>query len=265
MSRPGVDLQFGPPPTHYGMMSDASFVVTRKLLAVERLVRLVTSSHQAALIFGDAGLGKTTAVRYVLSVRLRKPFAEVTFSGSPHPRENVDTLHRAILGRPGVGTAAKIEGELRREVREHDVILVVDEVESIKIERLTALRKLQDVPGARLSVIYIGDAKSKTRMQEDKRLTDRLLTGLEFKRMNFEQFTEKLTDYHPLYEGVPSTVVKRLHDHVLHGSWRAIAKFTLCAQFVIDFDDELVGERSLVNSDVVSRATRLFWDGAPSA
>jgi len=265
MSRPDIDLRFGPPPTHYGVMPAASFIVTKKLLAVERLIRLVTASHQAALIFGDAGLGKTTAVRYVLSVKLKKPFAEVTFSGSPHLRENMDTLHQAILGRPGIGTAAKIEAELQRAVRQHDVILVVDEVESIKIDRLTAIRKLQDVPGSRLSVIYIGDAGSKRRMEEDKRLADRLLPGVEFKKMTFEQFVEKLTDYHPLYEGVPRAVAKRLHDDVLHGSWRAIAKFTLCAQFVIDFDDELDGDRSLSNTQVASRAKHLFWDGAPRA
>ncbi len=102
-------------------------------------------------------------------------------------------------------------------------------------------------------------------MQEDKRLADRLLTGLEFKKMNLEQFIESISDYHPLYKGVPRAVVKRLHDDVLDGRWRAIAKFTLCAQFVIDFDDELEGERSLSNTDVVSRAKRLFWDGASRA
>lgn len=256
------DLRFGPPPTHYGALTDAAFIETKKLLAVERLVALAIRSHQAALIYGDAGLGKTTAVRYVLGVKLNKQFAEVTYSDSPHRRENVDTLHRAILGRPGVGTAGKIEADLRRAVRENDIILVVDEVESINIERLTALRKLQDVTAARLSIIYIGDAASATRMMQDRRLDDRLLTGLEFKQMNFAQFTEKLTDYHPLYTNLPRTLARKLHDEVLHGSWRAIAKFTVCAQFVIDSEENLEGERSLRNDQVVLMATRLFWNGA---
>lgn len=261
MASASADLRFGPAPTHYGMLDAANFVETKKLKAVRRLVELVTSCHLAGLVYGDAGLGKTTAVRYVLTVILKIPFAEVTFSDSPNRRENLDTLHRAICGRPGTGTAGDIEAALRRAVCDADVVLVVDEVESIKIKRLTALRKLQDVPGARLSVIYIGDTNADEQLRGDLRLDDRLLTGLEFKGMNFNQVAEHLPGYHPLYADAPRATLRALHDTVLHGSWRAIAKYTVCAQFVIDTDESLT-DPSIAGVDLVPRATRLFWSGA---
>jgi len=201
--RQDPDLKFGPAPTHYGMLDGASFVETAKLKAVARLIRLVIATKQAGLIFGDAGLGKTTAVRYVLRVILEIPFAEVTFSDSPNRRENVDTLHRAILGRPGEGTAATIEAALRRAVCDRDVVLVVDEVESIDIKRLTTLRKLQDVPGARLAVIYIGDSNADAQLRADLRLDDRLLTGLRFDAISFDAIATHLPRYHPLYADLP--------------------------------------------------------------
>ena len=261
MATANLDLRFGPAPTHYGMLSAARFVETKKLIAVRRHVEFVTSQHLAGLIYGDAGLGKTTAVRYVLTVMLKISFAEVTFSDSPNRRENIDVLHRAICGRPGTGSAGDIEADLRRAVCDAVVVLVVDEVESIKIHRLTALRKLQDVTGARLSVIYIGDTNADKQLREDLRLDDRLLTGVQFKGMSFDQVAELLPGYHPLYAGVPRATLRKLNDNVLHGRWRAIAKYTLCAQYVIDTDDTLT-DPSLAGSELMPRATRLFWNGA---
>jgi hypothetical protein len=169
----------------------------------------------------------------------------------------VSAIHEALVGTPGVGTAGAIERSLRRIVRERDFVLVVDELEALSALRIATLRKLLDVREARLAIVFIGDLGSDGRIRDDARFDDRILTSVTFRPLNFEAVRDYVPRYHPVYADVAPRRLRRLHEEVWRGSWRAIARYTLCLETVCR---ERGDDAMVLDDESEARATALVWD-----
>jgi hypothetical protein len=214
---------YSPPPDHYGGLRHAVIVPTTKYQRLERRIRHAARAKRSVLVTGPAGTGKTNAVRYVLR---DQPFAEVTFSDAPNRRETLDAIHEGLLGEPGQGSAASIERALRRAIRVEPFFLVVDEVESLSAQRISLLRKLEDIAGSQLTLVLIGDTEAVATIRSDARLFGRVRGHIGFEPMNYRAAAKYLPAYHPAYRNVSDLRLRQLHAEQMHGNWRAIARFT---------------------------------------
>ena len=249
----------GPAPSHYSAQTKARFVETRKVHAVRRHLALSLRVRQPVLIWGDVGLGKTSAVRWTLGQLVGGEFAEITFAQNPNRRENIAAVHDALRGFPGVGTAASIERATKRWICDHPFVLVVDEIETIALDRLAMLRTLMDHPGSQLVLVLIGSKEARGRITADPRFMSRLLTDVAFSPMGKEATYPAMREYHPAYREMPRTTLREIYELRTRGEWRAIAKFTACLEWAAE---ELGDDIANVAESTLSAASRYFAGGA---
>jgi hypothetical protein len=77
--------------------------------------------------------------------------------------------------------------------------------------------------------------------------------------MNSEAVREYVPRYHPVYADASARRLRRLHEEVWRGSWRGIARYTLCLEAVCR---ETGNGRLRLNDDTEKKATALVWDSS---
>lgn len=219
-----------PRPEHFGQMQGASTVPWAKLEEVRVKVAITLEARQIMLLSGPAGTGKTHALRYVLQGH---DFAELVFSETPNRNETLNAIHIALFGKPARGNAGEIERTLRIALRQHRVILVVDEVESLNNKRRHLLRILQDFPGSQLTLFLIGDESSREIVDSDPRLSRRILTDVHFTAMSCTAVQKYLPAYHPMFAGVGKRLLRELYEESFGGTWGNIARWTKLAEYAL--------------------------------
>ena len=158
-------------------------------------------------------------------------FAELVFSETPNRKETVDAIHVAFFGRPGQGNSGQIERRLKIAFAERDLILVVEEFESLNNKRLHLVRTLQDFAGSRLTVFLVGDETSRTEVDRDRRLSRRILTDVHFAPMSLDAVLKHLPSYHPLFADAKPSMLAELYEESFDGNWGDIARWTRIAEY----------------------------------
>ncbi len=240
-----------PRPEHFGSLQHAQTVSTSILGEVADKVEMTLQARQIMMLWGPPGTGKTYALRSVLEGR---DFAELVFSDTPSRKETLNAIHVALFGRPGTGNAGQIERTLKLALRDHALVLVVDEVESLNNKRLHLLRTLQDFPGSQLTLFLIGDERSRETVENDRRLSRRVLTDVHFTAMNREAVIRHLRGYHPLFEGSSRRCRRELAEVVFGGNWGDIARWTQIAEYTAAQES-----MDLLTDDLLEKIASRYW------
>lgn len=240
-----------PRPEHFGRLQHARTVSTSILAEVADKVEMTLQAQQIMMLWGPPGTGKTYALRSVLEGR---DFAELVFSDTPSRKETLNAVHVALFGRPGAGNSGQIERTLKLALRDHAVILVVDEVESLNNKRLHLLRTLQDFPGSQLALFLIGDEHSRETVENDRRLSRRVLTDVHFTAMHDKAVIRHLPSYHPLFEGASRRRCRELAEVIFGGNWGDIARWTQIAEYTAAQEDATV-----LTDDLLAKIASRYW------
>lgn len=243
-----------PRPEHFGKLQRAQTVSTSILAEVADKVEMTLAARQIMMLWGPPGTGKTYALRYVLA---GKGFAELVFSETPSRKETLNAVHAALFGRPGTGNSGQIERTLKLALRDHAVILVVDEVESLNNKRLHLLRTLQDFPGSQLTLFLIGDENSRETVENDRRLSRRILTDVHFTAMSDEAVMRHLPSYHPLFERASRRRRRELCEVVFGGNWGDIARWTQIAEYTASQESA-----ATLTDDLLAKIASRYWKPA---
>lgn len=240
-----------PKPEHFGAMEHAATIPWAKLNEVEEKVAMTLAARQIMMVWGHPGTGKTHALRYALRAHV---FAELVFSETPNRKETVDAIHVALFGRPGQGNAGQIERRLKIAFAERDVILVVEEFESLNNKRLHLVRTLQDFAGSRLTVFLVGDESSRAEVDRDRRLSRRILTDVHFASMSLEAVLEHLPTYHPLFAEAKPSRLAQLYQECFNGNWGDIARWTRIAEYTAAEEGA-----STLTPRLIAKVQARFW------
>ncbi len=246
-----------PRPEHFGTLRHAQTVPTSILTEVADKVAMTLAARQIMMLWGPPGTGKTYALRCVLA---NMDFAELVFSETPSRKETLNAVHIALFGQPGSGNAGQIERTLKLALRQHAVILVVDEVESLNNKRLHLLRSLQDFPGSRLTLFLIGDEHSRTTVDSDRRLSRRILTDVHFAAMNQDAVMRHLPTYHPLFETASRRLRRQLYEETFDGNWGDIARWTQIAEYTATQQNAVT-----LTDDLLAKIESRYWKPADGA
>ena len=226
---------------HYQDLSDASIIRTEALLLAEHAILDLVDDFGIGLLYGEAGLGKTTALEWSLR-KLRH--TTVSFPSRPTRRETVATLYELIVGTTPRGNRYAIERALRDALRTPNVI-AVDEAQNLPLECLHQLRQLHDLPDTRFALIFVGGPGCGANLDSDPMLASRIHRRVEFRELDEATLLEAIPNYHPLYRDVEPAMILRINDEYARGSFRAWARFThtaarLCARADQPLSDDIV-------------------------
>jgi type II secretory pathway predicted ATPase ExeA len=225
---------------HFLDLAEARTLKTQEYQLTQRAVRDVAAHRAMGLIHGDAGHGKTFAVdEAVADLAVRALWLDLPFGTSP--KQLVEELFAAVSGARQSGTRAELERLLLEALSRRDVLLIVDEAQRLNYYCVEYLRYLYDLPAARLALVLVGGNGCWQLLRRYPMLRSRIWRRVEFRPLNADQVLRLIPSFHPLYRGVPVTVLREVDDRFAQGNLRNWAAFTKSATELM----HEVGEREL--------------------
>ncbi|MEU6184145.1 ATP-binding protein [Streptomyces coeruleorubidus] len=204
----------------------AQAVHTASVRAVAEAVGQAMAAEGAACVFGDAGRGKTAALRMALS---DPPVGwSVTWVRVP-VRPSVSELRRAVF------EALTLPGRFPHRSAEADEriigalgqarVLVVDEAQRLPVPCLEYLQSLWDHPQARMALVLCG-AGSERAVARVPQLASRICAWQEVGRLAAGEVAATVSAFHPLWAGVADGEVAWIDQSCTHGVFRTWAALT---------------------------------------
>lgn len=210
---------------HYLNLRDANVINTEDVLYTETEVRLTLEARAMSVFWGEAGVGKTTAVGIALA---GTPHTNVVFTSKPTLLQTASRLYEAATGNAATGNRYAVEGRLCDALTE-DQVITIDEAQLLQRDCLHQLRQLHDRPETRFTLIFVGGPECYANLAGDPMLASRLYVCHEFRTLSETDVLQSIPGYHPIYARAPPEMLLEINDKFAHGLWRAWAKFTLAA------------------------------------
>jgi AAA domain len=223
---------------HYLDLQGARTINTPCFRLTQLAVREIAEELAMAAFHGDAGVGKTFAVRYAAASTARIDDALscswVVFPEKPTMRQMVADTLRAVTGVRHEGGRYTLIDELGQVLSEHRWLLVVDEAQRLNRDCIETLRHLHDDPCTRFALALVGGNDCWSVLSRYPMLRSRIFARVAFNAMTFEQVLQIIPQFHPVYHEVDPRLLAMVDDHCAHGNFRAWASFTkraakLCA------------------------------------
>ena len=174
------------------------------------------------VVYGQAGLGKTTAVDHWYGhnpshyLRLAKVWSSTDF---------LFAIARELKVMDPVRRRGVLFTEIVDRLIKAPAPVFIDEIDKMPAEFLEILRDLADMTGA--AVILVGEESLVRKVQMNRRVWSRVYQQLEFEPIAVDDVAKLFAESCGLKMGLP--VAKYVHDRC-QGNWRDVYRFMLIAR-----------------------------------
>lgn len=246
----------------------ARIISTPQLQLARHTVTDVAAHEAVGVIHGNAGLGKTFAVRTCAQAlaagagRLEAPqVTTVSFSPQPTLRQVVDGLFVALTGRISSSrNRFHITRDLAAELARIPRLIVVDEAQRLTSHGIEQLRDLHDNPDTRFGLLYVGGDGCWEVLSKEPMLASRIWRRLAITPLERGVVPEAIRGCHPMYEQADDELLHYIDDRFAHGIWRNWALFSSTAHLLA----QRAG-RERIDAELVTNAFALHGGGTTRA
>lgn len=171
-----------------GMPQAPSYVSTPSAERVIAALGYAQMAGDIAVVYGGAGLGKTTAIRRYASAALNCWVATMT-PASASVVTAMEEIAEAVGANAASGGAAKLHRGITRKVTATGGLLVIDEAQHLSVAALDQIRSIHDATG--IGIALVGNEAVYARMTGGNRAAylDRLYSRIG-KRVRLTQSTQ---------------------------------------------------------------------------
>lgn len=201
------------------LLDGAQHVETNSFKVAQLLAAEAAERGVIAGFFGDAGVGKTHALRYYVQ-HCNLTYAWITSSPSPNRKEIFEELLHELTGTVEDGTARQQRRTCLEELADRQLVVVIDEAQHLSKLWLEQLRSLHDDPRARWALLLVGGVGCERRLRQDPQLWSRLALRLEFTKLQGDVLFDTLRAYHPVLAATPVDVLAEVDRRHCHGNLR---------------------------------------------
>ncbi len=217
----------------------ARIISTPQLQLARHVVTDIAAFQAVGVIHGNAGLGKTFAVRTCTQVlaastgRLEAPeVVTVSFTPKPTMRQVTDTLYLALTGSDSTKSRFHITRSLINELSRVPRLVVVDEAQRLTSDGIETLRHLHDDENTQFGLLYVGGDGCWEVLSREPMLASRVWRRLAMAPLEREIVPEVIRGYHPMYADVDDELLLYIDDRLAHGIWRNWASFSSTAHLI---------------------------------
>lgn len=132
---------------------ETKFVQISSAKSIFGILSRTHSINGITVIYGEAGYGKTTAVKAYTKHHVGVVLIEADINYSN--RELFRDLHEK-LGYDGQGTTPTMKRDILRKLKDSGRLLIVDEAEHMSVTALDSLRRLHDLCDGTISIVLVG-------------------------------------------------------------------------------------------------------------
>jgi len=222
--------------SHYLNLEGAKTINTSWFKLTQLAAAEIIEELAIGAFHGDAGLGKTFAVRYAAAVAKRTGIesAWLEFPEKPTMRRLVSGTLRTLTGVDHGGDRYRLITDLGSVLCEHPRFLIIDEAQRLNRDCIETLRHLHDDPATRFALALVGGNDCWTVLSRYPMLRSRIFARVTFQAMTFDQVLAVIPRFHSIYEHADAKLLASIDDHCAHGNFRDWASFTkraakLCA------------------------------------
>lgn len=205
-----------------------AIVRTKTFEKAQAMAALAVRDRSIAGFFGDAGTGKTFALRYFCQ---HTPVETVFVTAAPRPqrKEIFEELLLETTGNvPKVATR-----ELRRMCEEvfseQPRAVVIDESQNLSSLWHEQLRALHDHPGASFALLLVGGVGAARTLKKDPQLWSRVAMTVIFEELEGDELHQVLSALHPVLANTDRALLDDIDHRDCRGNLRNWATFVQLA------------------------------------
>ena len=224
----------------------ASILATTPMLEARDRFRDAASRNRMTLFFGEAGLGKTSSLDWLLKGQSR-PWHMFVTPADPSPTRMTRMLLERLTGLPEDGRHDRLTQRLLVLLAEQQPIIVIDEAQQLKLREIETLRLLWDQTPGHFPLVLIGGHNCWKTIRRHKMVLSRLRRPMEFVPLAGDEVERLMPHYHPIYAGARPALLRRIDDRFARGVLRHWNDFTATA-----IDVCAAHKRETINRDIVT-------------
>ena len=227
----------------------ASILATTPMLEARDRFRDAASRNRMTLFYGEAGLGKTSSLDWLLKGQSRSWQMFVT-PANRSPTAVTRMLLERLTGLPEEGRHDRLTQRLLVLLAEQQPIIAIDEAQQLTLREIETLRLLWDQTPGHFPLILIGGHNCWNTIQKHKMVLSRLRRPMEFVPLASEEVKRLMPHYHPVYASARVSLLRRIDDRFARGVLRHWNDFTataidVCAEYKRDTIDAEIVDRCL--------------------
>jgi hypothetical protein len=175
----------------------------------------IVPRHEVALVYGDHGVGKRTALAdYLRNQPL--PVTEIELPPTPTSKLVAERLHRAVLGGDDLPERT-LQDELVAALAEQPRIVVVHRVHRLTAEAAGQLEYLLCRPSGKAAVFLVGGTNAIKAVGRDSLLADAVAITVPVERLTGDDLTRTLQAMHTMLLGAGVELLTAIDSTACHG------------------------------------------------
>jgi hypothetical protein len=191
--------------------------------AIAHASDLVIPAHEIAVITGEHGTGKTTALARVLADR-PEPVTTLTLPPRQTSRDIVRWLHDAVITSDDL-PERDLQDDLAEALAVRARIVVIEHAHRLSKEAAGQLQYLHARPGAQWSLFLVGGPGTVPAVTQDGLLREAICQTITVQPLKGETLIRALQDMHDLYLGAGTELLAIIDQKVCHGRLAAWVRF----------------------------------------
>lgn len=232
-------LGWAPQPQHFDRLQGGETIATSELIRTQEAVARACRKRSITALYGQAGLGKTFALRSVIAKLDDVVPFWIEFDRKPTLREVVRCLYVGIFGEEPTGTRARIVDEvvaaLEALAKERTVLVVIDEAQRLTQDCLEQLRRVHELVPSGFALVLAGGNNCWKVIESEPMLRSRVTRPVHFRAMSKTTILKVMPKFHEIYKDVPTEVLLSINRSFAHGNFRNWVTFTSTA---VDYMEE---------------------------
>lgn len=189
----------------------------------------VIEDNLMTIFWGEAGLGKTSTIRYLAEGSSRE-LVWLETPADPSPAWVTRAVLQALTGVRHTGRLYNMAQELTELLTLRRPIVVFDEAQRLRLRAIECLRGYWDSVDGGFPLLFIGGDAARKTIQRHQMVLSRLRLDYRFRPLHEAEVVELMPHYHPLYKHTERDLIARVDRDFAHGNLRSWAQFTFTAQ-----------------------------------
>lgn len=214
---------------HFSRKLQAEVLNTTNMKEVTDRFEEVLDDNLMTMFWGEAGLGKTSTIRYLVDDCGREVVWLET-PADPSPASITRSLLEALTGVHHRGNRYQMAHELLELLALRRPVVCIDEAQRLRFRAVECLRGYWDGVDGGFPLLFVGGHAARRTIERHQMVLSRLRLDYEFCPLDGDEVLDLMPEYHGLYKKAAEDLLARVDKDFGHGNLRNWAQFTYTAQ-----------------------------------
>lgn len=218
---------------HFLDLDQARVVETPSFIRALEHWRFVHKRRAITLLWGKPGYGKTIAAR-AIQADCDDETVWLDLTTRPNPALLANSLTEEITGIEHDETRWVAARTLRRELRDRQMVIFIDEAQNLSLECIEWMRWLHHNLRGAFTLVLIGGEQAHRRLRTSPQLWRRIFEPTPFRELSLDDVESHMRTFHPMYTRADDDVLTILTEHCSgnFGDWArvSVTAYELCQE-----------------------------------